>query len=94
MLFRSMDLILNVKKKYFDEIKVKTKHYEYREIKPYWTKRLNNKRITGIQIRLGYPKNTDTSKIQWFPWRGKFETSVVLMGEGRKDVYAMELRSF
>ena len=85
-----MDLILNVKKKYFDEIKSGKKRYEYREIKPYWTKRLS-KKYTGIQIRLGYPKNTDTSRILRFPWRGKFETNVNLMDEGRKDVYAMSL---
>ncbi len=86
-----MDLILNLKKTYFDQIKSGEKKYEYREIKPYWTKRLG-KKYRYIQIRLGYPKNDDFEKILVFPWRGKFQTNVDLMGEGRKDVYAMELR--
>lgn len=35
-------LILPIKKKWFDMIKSGEKKEEYREIKPYWTKRLNN----------------------------------------------------
>ena len=35
-------LILPIKKKWFDMILRKEKLEEYREIKPYWTKRLNN----------------------------------------------------
>ena len=33
-------LILPIKKKWFDMIKLGEKKEEYREIKPYWTKRL------------------------------------------------------
>ncbi len=35
-------LILPIKKKWFDMIRSGEKKEEYREIKPYWTKRLNN----------------------------------------------------
>lgn len=35
-------LILPIKRKWFDMIKSGEKKEEYREIKPYWTKRLNN----------------------------------------------------
>lgn len=35
-------LVLLIKKKWFDMIKSGEKKEEYREIKPYWTKRLNN----------------------------------------------------
>lgn len=36
------DLILPIKKKWFDMIKAGIKKEEYREIKPYWTKRFSN----------------------------------------------------
>lgn len=35
-------LILPIKRKWFDMIKSGEKKEEYREIKPYWSKRLNN----------------------------------------------------
>ena len=35
-------LVLPIKKEWFDMIKSGKKKEEYREIKPYWTKRLNN----------------------------------------------------
>ena len=35
-------LVLPIKKKWFDMIRSGEKKEEYREIKPYWTKRLNN----------------------------------------------------
>lgn len=35
-------LTLPIKKKWFEKIKNGEKKEEYREIKPYWTKRLNN----------------------------------------------------
>ena len=37
-----MMLTLPIKKKWFDMIKTGEKKEEYREIKPYWTKRLSN----------------------------------------------------
>ena len=36
------DLIIPIKKKWFDMIKAGIKKEEYREIKPYWTKRFTN----------------------------------------------------
>lgn len=84
-------LIFNLKEKYFNQIKEGTKDHEYREIKPYWIKRLKKKPFSGIQIRLGYPKSTDSDKIMYFPWRGYFETTVDLMGEGEKKVFAFPL---
>ncbi len=86
------DLILNLKKKYFDQIKSGVKHFEYREVKPYWTKRLS-KNYTGLQIRLGYPKNTDKSRIikfRWIPNTIQVKT-MHLMEDGQKTVYAIPL---
>ena len=50
-------LHLTLKKKWFDEILVGRKNTEYREIKPYWTKRLLNKDGTPIKYDLIYFRN-------------------------------------
>ena len=65
-------LTLPIKKKWFDMILSGEKKEEYREIKPYWTKRLgfisDNKEETiyqvnkNILLRNGYSKNSPTLK--------------------------------
>lgn len=52
-----LDLVL--KKQWYDMIKSGVKHEEYREIKPYWTKRLIDKdgtfkKFTHVKFRCGY----------------------------------------
>ena len=49
-------LHLNLYRKYFDEILNGTKTIEYRDIKPYWTKRLENRHYDIIIFRNGYKK--------------------------------------
>lgn len=49
-------LHLTLKKKWFDMIASGEKKEEYREIKPYWNKRLN-KTYTHILFRNGYAKD-------------------------------------
>lgn len=49
-------LILPIKKKWFDMIKSGEKKEEYREIKPYWTKRFENYyEIAKLNIELECP---------------------------------------
>ena len=65
-------LTLPIKKKWFDMIKSGEKKEEYREIKPYWTKRLgfistDEKTVVyqvnkNILLRNGYSKNSPTVK--------------------------------
>ncbi len=50
-------LHLTLKKKWFDMIRSGIKIEEYREIKPYWNKRLNKKYDT-ICFRNGYSKDS------------------------------------
>ena len=70
------DLILNVKKKWFDLIKSGKKTCEYREVKSYWTKRLSGKKYNNVIIVWGYPKErNDTNSIS-FPYYGYKLTSV------------------
>ena len=57
-------LHLTLKKKWFDMIKSGVKKEEYREIKPYWVKRLANKSYDAIKFRNGYNPNSPTLLIE------------------------------
>jgi hypothetical protein len=59
------NLILHVKKKYFDEVKAGTKKEEYREYKDYWIKRLVGKDFRTVTIQLGY-----SNQRLVFPYKG------------------------
>jgi len=87
------DLILNVKKIYFDQIKSGEKKWEFREVKPYWKKRLIDRDYTGVQIRMGYPKNTDKARILRFKWHKHLVTiqKVDFMDKGFEWVYTIAL---
>lgn len=50
-------LHLTLKKKWFDMIKSGEKREEYREMKPYWNRRLLNRGYDYIHFRNGYSKN-------------------------------------
>ena len=49
-------LHLNLYRKYFDAILNGEKTIEYREITPYWSKRLEGRHYDVIQFRNGYAK--------------------------------------
>ena len=95
------DLILNVTKYWFDKIKSGKKSVEYREVKPYWTNRLN-KNFDNVIIVKGYPKiRNDTNSII-FPWRGfiicnldkdmlSYDKVVDTLKMNSGDVYAIKL---
>ena len=68
------DLRLSLKQKWFEMTKAGIKKEDYRELSPYWIKRLQQ--VHGIKfpdnqcklfefniMTLGYPKATDTSRI-------------------------------
>lgn len=64
-------LHLTLKKKWFDMILSGEKQDEYREIKPYWTKRLTGKKHTHIQFTNGYGKNRPSFIIEYVElWQG------------------------
>ena len=56
-------LHLTLKKKWFDLIRSGEKIEEYREIKPYWNKRLSKKYDT-VYFRNGYSKNAPSILIE------------------------------
>ena len=63
-------LHLTLHKKWFDQILEGTKKVEYREIKPYWTKRLFDeegqpKKYDFIIFRNGYSKDAPIMKVEF-----------------------------
>lgn len=52
-----MTLFLVLKKEWFDMIASGEKKEEYREIKPFWSKRLENRNYDNIIFQLGYSKD-------------------------------------
>ena len=49
-------LHINLYRKYFDQILKGEKTTEYREVTPYWSKRLEGRHYDVIQFRNGYAK--------------------------------------
>ena len=57
-------LHLTLKRKWFDMIASGEKREEYREIKPYWIKRLSGKRYDAIRFRNGYSPDSPTMLVE------------------------------
>lgn len=52
-------LTLALKGEYFDAIKAGTKPEEFRQVTPYWRRRLEGQRFDRIELTRGYPKRAD-----------------------------------
>lgn len=65
-----MDLTLNLKSIYFDQIKSGEKKEEYRLYNEYWIKRLQNKNFDKVIVCMGYPKKDDLKRRLTFSWSG------------------------
>jgi hypothetical protein len=63
-------LTLHLKKEYWQQIKDGKKKVEYRDVTPYWKKRLDGKEYSEIHLLLGYPKAQDESKLIRRKWNG------------------------
>jgi hypothetical protein len=57
------NLILHLKKRYFNDIKLGIKDEEFRICNKYWLTRLEGKNFDEIILCCGYPKMTDTNNI-------------------------------
>lgn len=81
-------LHLTLKKKWFDMIASGEKREEYRELKPYWHKRLN-KQYDAIRFRNGYSKNSPAMLVELREvWTG---LGIVEWGAPYKAVYILKL---
>jgi hypothetical protein len=56
-------LYLNLYRKYFDDIVVGRKGYEFRKATEYWIKRLEGKTFDEIHFKNGYSKNAPFMKV-------------------------------
>lgn len=60
-----MNLQLTLHRKWFEEIAAGLKKIEYREIKPYWTARLEGKPFDEIHFRNGYSPGAPFMRVQF-----------------------------
>jgi hypothetical protein len=76
------NLILHIKKKWFDQIRYGIKTEEYRELKPYWISRIIRKaaELRGIVIICGYPSENTVDNTMNLPWKG-YEIKTILNEE-------------
>lgn len=58
-------LHLTLHKRWFDDIAAEIKKIEYREVKPYWTKRLVGKEYDEIHFRNGYAKDAPFMRVEY-----------------------------
>lgn len=86
-------LHLTLKKKWFDLIRSGIKTEEYREMKPYWDKRLmGGKAFDTVTFRNGYSKNSPTFTVELKEILSGF--GIVEWGAPEKDtVYILKLGS-
>jgi hypothetical protein len=89
-----VNLILHLRKEYFDQVKSGEKTREYREATDYWTKRLGSGTIDKIIVYDRFPKKDDEERILIFPWNGYILTSVLHKEFGPEPifVYAIKLQ--
>jgi hypothetical protein len=73
-------LHLTLKKRYFDKIAAGIKKEEYREIKPYWTKRLEGKTFDEILFKNGYSKNARSMRVKWLGMTKRENHYVIKLG--------------
>lgn len=64
------DLILPLKREYFEAIRDGSKTEEYRLCTPYWTKRIYDQHFDRIILTLGYPARDDLDRRLRRPWQG------------------------
>lgn len=70
------DLILPVKRIYFEQMRSGDKIEEFRLVTPYWIGRLCGKKYDRVIVTMGYPARDDADRRLVFPWRGYHETTI------------------
>ena len=86
-------LRLNLKKKWWQQIRDGEKTTELRLATGYWRKRLIGRKYDEIHLCLGYPKKGDESRILKRKWR-PITTEMVLheeFGDAPVDVFVIDV---
>lgn len=80
-------LHLSLKKEFYTLIESGVKTEEYRDIKPYWTKRIVGHNFTHVKFSYGYTKRTMTFELKHISiGKGKPE-----WGAPQEDVFIIKL---
>ena len=88
-----MNLVLHLKKEYFDQIASGEKVEEYRLITGYWSQRLEGRTYENVILLCGYPAANDESKKIVRPWYG-YERKTIThkhFGSSSVEVYVIHL---
>lgn len=87
------DLVLPLKREYFEQIKAGTKKEEFRLRNAFWQKRLVGKTFDRVILTLGYPKSDDHARRLVLPWKGYRECSIQhpLFGVDPVFVFAIDV---
>lgn len=90
-----MDLVLPLKKEYFDAIRNGDKTEEYRLRNEFWTKRIIGKKFDRVILTLGYPKADDASRRIICPWRSYVIKTITHPHFDNKpvEVFAIQVQS-
>jgi hypothetical protein len=88
------DLVLHVKKEFFDLIKSGEKKEEYRLCTPYWLNRFSDDKppFSRVLIACGYPSKSDVSRWLSFPFTGMEEREGIIPFFGDKPVWYFAIR--
>lgn len=88
------DLVLPLKKDYFEAIRDGCKVEEYRLCNDYWFKRLSGKEFRNVVLTLGYPKSGDESRRIVRPWQGYVVKTILHphFGPQPVEVYAINVK--
>lgn len=87
------DLILPLKREYFDAILFNRKAEEYRLTTKHWRTRLEGKTFDRIVLTLGYPARDDHARRLVLPWRGYTIKTITHphFGPDPVEVYAIKV---
>lgn len=86
-------LVLPLKGEYFDAIRDGSKPEEFRLATPYWTRRLDGRSFTSIELTRGYPKRGDGERRIERQWKGYRRTTITHphFGADPVEVFAIDV---
>jgi hypothetical protein len=87
------DLILPLKREYFEAIRDGSKLEEFRLANAYWSKRLLGRSYSRIVLTLGYPAWDDADRRLVRPWRGFLRKTITHphFGSSPVEVFAIDV---
>lgn len=86
-------LTLTIKKRYFDAILAGTKTYEFREVKPHWSRRLRRRTYDSVLFINGYQPDSPRMMCDFVSCRVIAGLDHPLFGEAPVNVFAIKLKN-